>query len=305
MLTSAALKRSREFIESQGRPLEAARFRFAFEGGSAAAVVEALSAFQNADGGFGHGLEPDLRTPDSSALCTSVAFQVLRSVRASSGSPVVVRGLMYLMDTLDADHNHWPIIPASAQASPHAPWWTESDPAVAMDFSLNPTAEILGYLYEHPSHVQSAAVEAVTEQVLSSVVAADQMVMHDLLCCLRLYSTPGLPAGVREAIEPKLEQLVCSTVAREPEQWEGYSLRPLQAVDGPHSPFIAGLETHVTANLDYEIASQNPDGSWSPTWDWGGANPEAWTQARQEWAGVITLEKLLALNAFGRIEGLA
>ena len=68
------------------------------------------------------------------------------------------------------------------------------------------------------------------------------------------------------------------------------------------SPFLRGLEDAVAANLDYIITTQQEDGSWQPTWSWAEAWPEVWEQARQEWAGVLTLETLLTLERFSRIE---
>ncbi len=68
---------------------------------------------------------------------------------------------------------------------------------------------------------------------------------------------------------------------------------------------MADLEEDVAANLDYEISSQNEDGSWTPTWSWGNVFPNAWEKARREWSGIITIEKLLLLKRFRRIEGIA
>ena len=84
-----------------------------------------------------------------------------------------------------------------------------------------------------------------------------------------------------------------------------YSSRPPQVADTPESPFIAGIEDAMAANLDYEITSQNPDRSWTPTWSWNDAFPGAWAKAKNEWSGVITLNKLLILRRFRRIEGFA
>lgn len=49
----------RRWMYRNARPLDLARWRFHFEGGGAAPVLEALSAYQNEDGGFGHALEAD------------------------------------------------------------------------------------------------------------------------------------------------------------------------------------------------------------------------------------------------------
>ena len=69
-LTQAAFDNARLFIKAQARSLEQARFAHSFEGGSVADVLSALATFQNADGGFGHGLEPDVRSPKSSVIFT-------------------------------------------------------------------------------------------------------------------------------------------------------------------------------------------------------------------------------------------
>ena len=51
------------FIEQHARPLELAQYRVFFAEDDPNEVVEALLPFQNADGGFGHALEPDNWNP--------------------------------------------------------------------------------------------------------------------------------------------------------------------------------------------------------------------------------------------------
>jgi hypothetical protein len=306
MLTREAFKASRRFIETTARPLEIARFRHGFDGAPGDLVYDALRSYQNADGGFGRALEPDLRADESSALCTSIAFQILRSTRARPGEAFISAGISYFLETLDIEDSYWRIIPPSAEKSPHAPWWNQTKREDAFNgFSLNPTAEILGYLYDCQEQVDNEVLSKVTDRVIGHLSGLEKIEMHDLLCCLRLLQTETLPEGVYEPIRQKLALLVGNTVACHPEQWKGYTLRPLQVVDSPSSPFMIGLEKAVAANLDYEISSQNEDGSWTPTWTWGDAFPDAWRVACREWAGVITLEKLLILQRFNRIEGLA
>ena len=55
-----------------------ARFESIFHGAGEIHILDELRKFQNNDGGFGHGLEPDWRSSESSALCTSIAFQIMR-----------------------------------------------------------------------------------------------------------------------------------------------------------------------------------------------------------------------------------
>jgi hypothetical protein len=306
MLTKEAFEASRRFIETTARTLEITRFHYAFNGGSAGFVFEALKRYQNADGGFGHALEPDLRTNESSAICTSIAFQVLRSIQAAPDKTLVSAGIAYLLKTLDIEKGHWRIIPSSAEQSPHAPWWNQAGRDNVFDnFSLNPTAEMLGYLYDYQGQVPGDVLSLVTDRVISHLSGLETIEMHELLCCLRLLLARTLPKEIYNLIHQKLARLINGIVAFEPAQWKEYSLRPVQVVDDPESPFLTGHEESVDANLGYEISSQTEDGSWTPTWTWGDAFPNDWVLACREWTGIITLEKLLLLKRFKRIEGIA
>lgn len=60
---SDVFQKAKEFIYRNARPLDLARWQFHFEGGGKEAVINALECYQNDDGGFGHGLEPDSWNP--------------------------------------------------------------------------------------------------------------------------------------------------------------------------------------------------------------------------------------------------
>lgn len=305
-LSRQAFANARRFIETSARPLEVARFHHQFDGAPGTGVLDVLRTYQNADGGFGQALEPDLRAPESSALATTVAFQVIRETKAPAYDDMIQPALGYLLDTLDKSNAHWRIIPAAAENSPHAPWWTQTGRETGFDrFSLNPTAEILGYLYDYQEQVREDVRELVANRVVQHLGDRDEIEMHDLLCVLRLLNTKRLPAEVRAPVQQKAAALVDNTISKDPAAWKGYGLRPVQVMDRPDSPFIKGNEELVAANLDFEIESQNKDGAWSPPWTWGDMYPEFWPQAEREWKGVLTLDKLLLLKRFGRIEGLS
>jgi len=305
MLSRRAFEASRRFIETTARPLEIARFHHAFDGGSVISVLDALKKYQNSDGGFGHALEPDLRAPESSALCTSIAFEILRSIQATPDNALVSTGITYLLENLDRGKGFWRVIPTSAEQSPHAPWWNQAEREKEFEsFSLNPTAELLGYLYDYLGEAYRDILSLVSEQVISNITSRNKIEMHDLLCCLRLLQTKSLPTEVDRPVRQKVLQLIDSTLTSDPAQWKNYNLRPLQVVDDPGSPFMTGREQSVAANLEYEISSQKEDGSWSLTWSWSGAFPNYWILAARDWSGIFTLDKLLLLKRFHSIEGI-
>ncbi len=219
---------------------------------------------------------------------------------------MVSRGIEDFVEHFDKERQGWRIIPEVAEKSPRAPWWYQAERKDRFEeFSLNPTAEILGYLYDCRQQVPSETIALASNRVLSELSTLDKIEMHELLCCLRLLQSASLPQDVGEQVRTRLLELIDSTVACNPDDWKGYSLRPLQVADTPDSPFMAGLEDAVAANLDHEISSQNTDGSWTPTWSWDDTFPEEWTKAKIEWSGVITIEKLLTLKRFERIEEIA
>lgn len=64
-------------------------FEHQFERAPPERVVAELARFQNDDGGFGYALEPDLRTPSSSALATGIGLHMLKELRCPADHPMV------------------------------------------------------------------------------------------------------------------------------------------------------------------------------------------------------------------------
>ena len=265
-LSNNAFEKAAQFLRASARPLEVSRFENIFNGSEIADVLIELDKFQNSDGGFGHALEPDLRAPESSALCTSIALQIMRDHNVSRDEEIVRRAVCYLMDTLDRSELHWRITPESAGAAPHAPWWNqEGREDEFRGFSLNPTAEILGYLLDYGEPVVAEyMILQITDRIVDSLRSSKVVEMHDILCCLRLLETERLPLGLRENIQHELMRLITDAVAPSPEQWGGYSLRPLKVVRRPGSPFVERFREAVSLNLDFEIEEQKDSGAWLP-----------------------------------------
>ena len=301
-LTQAAFQRAKNFIMEQGRTLDQKRFEFHFENGTADAVLAALSSYQNDDGGFGHSLEPDIRTPASSAIVTTIGFQILREVQAPVSHRLVRTGIQYFIDTYDESQQVWSIIPPEVEDAPHAPWWNYEKSAESFGrFLVNPRAEIVGYLHEFREGVPTKLLNTVTAAVLEHLDSLpDEMEMHDTLCFVRLAETQALPD--RDKIWAKLAQAAAHGVARNAEQLTGYVLKPLWVVPSPESTLAAEFKNEVEMNLDFEIGQQGEDGSWSPNFSWDDQYPEAWQIAKKEWQSRITVDTLKTLKDFGRIE---
>ncbi len=302
-LSSEQAAAARAYLTRAARPLEAARYRYHFEGGSAGDVLAALAQFRNEEGGFGNALEPDLRTPASSALATSVALQIAAEVRAPADHPIVAGAVAYLLASYDAATRRWRIIPAEAEHSAHAFWWAADGlDARFGDFWVNPRAELLGYLWRYAGAERPPWLHATTAALLGELAESPAALAgNDLLCAMRLATTPQLPAGLRQSLQARVRADMVQAVETDPGRWGEYVLRPLEVALAPDSPFADLFPDAIQANLDYLVETQGVDGAWSPVWSWAPLDAAAWAQAEGEWKGVLTLAALRELVAWGRI----
>ena len=299
-LSPAVQTKIKRFMQDEARPLEKYLYLYHFENGALSDVLAALARFQNADGGFGHALEPDLRLQESSVIATTIAFQHFRELGIHEDSTILRNACRYLVDNYNTDTVNWSVVPTTVDNAPHASWWTYGD-----DISRsqsNPRAEIVGYLYEYPDQVPAHIHQQVSDSVLAYLLSQpDSLEMHDLMCYLRLYETPSLPETLKQILFDKLKRVVENVVSRDPAQWREYGLPPLTLVNSPTSSFAFLFQNELAANLDFMIDRLDDAGYWNPNWSWGDIWPDAWAQAEKDWRGVLTLANLRILGAFDRL----
>jgi hypothetical protein len=299
-LSETAFHKACAFVENQGRPLDVALLRHDLGTGASGAVLTALAVYQNPDGGFGHGLEPDIASPASSALATSVGLRVLRRVETAADQPMIRAALDWLEKTFDWDAGVWPIITAAVDEAPHAPWWEWSrDLADNWNgFRFNPSAELLGRLYDYRAHASHALLEA-AEARMRRTVAEIELIegAYDIKCAARLAETPGLPDDLRG---PLTDLVVRSTIAHDPHD-EHFPV--LELAPTPNSLLASPLADRIDAAVEALIANQQDDGGWPVFWDWSFVDAAAWTKAKGDWRGWLTRDAIEALTAWGRTEG--
>ena len=118
----------RTWIHRNARQLELSVWNYFFENGSREAVSDALSYYQNEDGGFGHAVEPDGWNPESSPYATLVVTGILRRTGAAdakgAGHPMMQGIFRYLESGAGRDENGWMFSIPSNDGWPRAPWWS-------------------------------------------------------------------------------------------------------------------------------------------------------------------------------------
>jgi hypothetical protein len=304
--SQTAFEKAKNYLYAYGRLLDQRRFEYHFEGGSQAAVLEALTAFQNEDGGFGKALEPDIRAEASSVIATSTGFGFLRAVGISARKSAVQLGVQYLLDSFNEEKGVWPIIPPEVEDAPHAWWWSYDDSEKNFgSFLVNPRAAIAGHLQHYSSLVRPDFLAGVKAAVLEQLdTFSDRITLHDFDCYVGLAEADSLAKDEKQQIVDKLARLLPNSLELERNKWgTGEVFKPLVVAPMPNSALSGEIDDAlIQENLDIEIESQLEDGSWPLGWDWSPIDQAAWNAAERDWTGTIIVNKLRTFRAYGRLK---
>lgn len=303
-LSESGFESASDFLLHSARALERKIYESRFQDSSSDRVVTELKHYQNPDGGFGHGLSPDLRSPVSSPVVTTKAFQTLNQTEKERvPGELVKKAISYFEKTFDEESGRWFTVPREINNYPHAPWWHydgESGGTVLDESWGNPTAEITGYLLEYeglvdglnPTDLLADAVERLNSQ-------EDFHSEHEIYCYVRLFRSA--PENWSARIQPKLEEAVQELIQANLEEWGNYVPKPLDFVRKPNHERFGIDRDLLEKNLNFLVENLEENGVIEPTWEWG-QYEEEWDRAKQEWTGILTLEGLITLNQFDRID---
>ena len=91
-------------------------------------IINELKKYQNADGGFGHCLEPDVRMPDSSVLATTRAVIVLHEVKEKRVKIKMIEDIVHYFESqYDNDRKGFYMVSKEVNNYPRAVWWNYED----------------------------------------------------------------------------------------------------------------------------------------------------------------------------------
>ncbi len=299
-MTNDSFNSGRAFIDREGRLIERRLAAMLFGGDDPSGVVDAIRAYRNPDGGFGHGLEPDKRCPASLPIDVERALDVLLvagevrgSVAESSGDLDVndmVRGACDWLGLVGAPDGGVPLSFPVMEAYPRAEHFSDWTYTPA----LNPTAGLAGRLHQmgviHPWLDRATAW---TWARLESGFDEDAHALAEVLVFLA--HVPD--RGRAEAVAAHVGDWLAKAQWYRPDPADpSYGVTPLHLAPSPESPW-RGLfdDANIEGNLDRMARDQQTDGGWPITWE----PPSA--ASTLEWRGIETLRALRTLRAYGRL----
>jgi hypothetical protein len=288
-VTNPDVDAAARFLAGNARVLDRRRFERLFAGGDARPVRDAVAAFRNADGGFGHALEPDGRTPASQPAAVAMALRTLDE--AGAWDEELVSGACKWLAAKAPAEGGASFVEPTVEGWPHAPWWQPEEGRPASLFSTGHIAATL-----HSRRVEHPWLDRATEVLWQRIDELDDPGPYDFRGALAfLQHVPD-----RDRAEQTFERVGGLLFERGMVTLdagaEGEVHTPLDFAPDPDS-LARGLFDDMTIeeHLDRLASGQADDGGWTFNW-------LAWSPvAASEWRGSITVDALRTLRANGRL----
>ncbi len=298
-LDKTQVTKAEQFLWVSARVLERVRFEHLFNGGPREAVLTALRAYQNPDGGFGQAIEPDFRGPVSQPLGVDFAFKVLEEIELPDTT--VIQASLGFVSKVSAADGGLPNVLANVADYPRAPWWAAPDKVVGC---LLPTAgvaaSLLRWKIQHP-WVEGAiaycwpAIDRLMERAKRAEGRLPRLqVAYEARATIPfLDHAPDRARAEKAATALHAALESAGMIAKEPDPTAEAAL-PLDFAPHPNTLARrwfddATIERHLAALRD----AQASDGGWTVPWP-------IWTPITgHEWRGILTVERLKTLRAYG------
>lgn len=271
------LAKARHYVHGHGTLLERALFDWLFDSGSLSRLHQIIRCYKNPDKGFGHGLEHDLKAPQSNPLALEYLLGLMKYTGIPAGS--LFDGTAdWLEKGMDAAGNL--VNPPSTQDYPLAPWWVEKGGQVMPD-------AIVGNL-NHFGAATPSLIQKTSRWVLANVTPASIrknewlfMAYHAVDFFFAIDELPGLDR-YRQAT---IENVVACAVAAPENQYDSI----LAFAPDPNSTIAKALPDGLLDRcLDVLEDAQLDDGRWRDQHN------------LRQWQPVTTINVLLALRRYGR-----
>lgn len=281
-----------EFVYRHARLLERRRIGHLLHGGGLEGALATLGAYRNPDGGFGHGLEPDVRSPHSEPLATLTALDLLASWDLPD-HPWVRSGLEWAAASSALDGS-LPLLGTGSLEWPRAPWLQPGAGGSHLTHGFAAAALLTGF---EGGWTRAAVQWSVDRLAEPGAVVADGtlgLAAYEVKYAVRLLAALGVVGPeehpVLTALAGHLRRDGGLPVAGGA---EGERITALDLLHSPWSrPFSSDLPGRMApadvlaADLRDLAAGQRPDGGWTVDWP-------AWSPAQGlEWRGLRTVEAL-------------
>jgi hypothetical protein len=280
------------FMATHARLLDRRRLDVVLHGAPPDGALATLSAYRNPDGGYGWGLEADLRATESQPGAALHAFEVFEDIIPAT-TPRAVELCDWLASVSLPDGGLPFALPVSDRAG-CAPFWTQADPAVS---SLQITAVVTAIAHRVAAHDPAVRGHHWLTRATRYCLAAIEAMTGDphaleLTFALQLLDAVHDNCPEAAALLARLgKHIPPSGLVHVGGGLEEEMMRPLDFAPAPDRPVRRLFAPEaISAELKRLIDQQQDDGGWPV--DFASYSPAAVL----EWRGHMTVRALSILR---------
>ncbi|HEY8480832.1 MAG TPA: hypothetical protein VIL71_13485 [Spirillospora sp.] len=280
------LTKAAGFMAEHARTLDRRRFEVLTGEGDREALLAAVNAYRNPDGGYGHGLEPDLRSRTSQPGPALHAFEVFAELAPLTAPEAVA--LCDWLESVTLPDGGLPFALPIPDPAGSAPFWTGADHGTS---SLQITSVVAAMAQRVAVHDKAVAAHPWLER--ATRYCLDTVREKESLHALELAFTMWLADAVEDTDVLALlgEHIPENGLVHVEGGLEDEMLRPLDFAPrrGPaRNLFAPEVVQKELRRLDEQ---QKDDGGW--TVDFASYSPAA----ELEWRGYATVRAVAILTA--------
>ena len=302
----------RRWMHRNARHLELTLWRHEFENGGREAVLDALSFYQNEDGGFGNALEPDSWNPNSAPYTTAHAIGILTKIGFTDVRHPIVNGILRFLDGgAYFSENGWEWSIPTNNDYPHAPWWNfrRADSATQFGLSCDIACFVLSVcekdsaLYGKTVTVIQNIVDGLRKPIEYDVAGGNVHGICNLAQALRKHDM--LEKFDAAFLPETAKKMVANAIGLDDTKRKEVGRSVLEYAGNPESVYYNDYKDAAQQELDLLIQTRPGRSVWGINWTWY-ENMEKYTDAfaisENWWKGIRAVSNMRVLKSFNRLE---
>lgn len=283
-------EKAANFIWENGRLLERRIFEYFFFQGSKSSVLDAVKAYQNEDGGFGHALEPDLRAPQSQPLFVEFGLRILYDAKIQDPE-IAYKVCDYVSRNADLKLGI-ATITATTSNYPRAEHWNNIESSQASFSRLTSLVGLLNW-----QGIKHSWLEQAVDICLKDMISTRYDDSHTLLNAFCLLESLPQTEEIKRIYAKLTDELFQANFFCLEAPSRSYGLTPLEFSPTSDS-YCRSIFTDriIHEHLKALESQQEEDGGWQIQWEPPGE------MARLEWRAYKTLKSLITLQSYKVLE---
>lgn len=262
------LKHVSNWMHRNARELDLKIWDCLFANGNVVAVADALVAYQNEDGGFGHGIDPDNWNTNSIPYATLYAIETLELVGFHDMSHSVCQGIRKYLNATGPDK--WIFTLPTNIDYPHASFYNYDEQYNKVE-STGVIISLSAFVIKYVS--DSLVYETVLKELDSFISKLQGSNLGDMgpssyIKLIDAIEEKGMKKYDYVELQKRLITIVNQVMQKDEKQWEHYGYRPSDFIKSKDSVFLNGNEEIVEKECDFLIKTLPENDVWPVSWCW-------------------------------------